>query len=263
MGLDVYLLTKVEKAADDAHEAAFDAWWETAKDLEGDERDASRKAANIPPGAGCTEVPSERYPKHLFNRRYLRSSYNGGGFNRAVPDFLGEDKGLYWMFEPVRGESDEYEFEMTDGSVKALEEVKARALEVAEALRTCDPLRVESAGVMTGLAEHMWSELPTEEQVLAWYREEAAKHADRMKDDMFGEGYSSAKGTVFGFTEGLEVLALTTGRNFLGGQAIVVYRPKREVLESYVQSAEITAEFCDEAIELIRKDGSALLHWSS
>lgn len=264
MGLDVYLVSKDEKAYDDAHEAAFDAWWETAKDLDEEARKASREAANLPPFQGRKDVPSERFPEHLFNRRYLRSSYNGSGFDRAVPDFTGQDHGLYWIFESVRGDADEYEFELTEGSVKALEEAKQRALDVAEQLRTCDPIRAESASAMRGRADHLWSDLPTEAEVLAWYREEKAKHAEREKTP-FGEGYSTAKGTVYGFTKGIEVLAVTSGRASLFGdpQAMVVFRVKPEALESYVQSAEITAEFCDEAIALIRKDGSAFLHWSS
>ncbi|WP_027946570.1 hypothetical protein [Amycolatopsis taiwanensis] len=269
MGLDVYLYSKGEQAYSDAHEKAWEDWWETAKDLDDEARKVSREAANLPPSPGLPSAPSEKYPEHLFDRRYLRSSYNGSGFNHAVPDMIGSNGAgdyphqrgsLYWIFEPVRGDSDEYEFELTEGSIPALETAKARALEIADELRKCDPLGVMSESPLFGAAEHMWRELPTESEVLDWYRSEKDRNANR--NTAWGESYSTAKGLVFGLTEGLEVLAVTLGRDSLGRpSAILVYRSQAR--DSYVQSAEITAEFCDEAISLIRRDGAAFIHWSS
>ena len=266
MGLDVYLYEKAEEESSNASEKAWDEWYERFKDVPNDDeakvaaRDALRQSS------GPTGVPSERYPEHLFNRRYLRSSYNGGGFNHAVPEFLGtvgdaayplERGSLYWIFEPVRGGSDEYSFELSDGSIAALEEAKGRALQVADELRKCEPLRTIDASCILGSQEHMWSSPPSEAQVLAWYREEKAHHAEHSIEGWFG----TAKGMVFGFTEGVEVLALTVGRGVLGEPtAIAVYRGDAS---SYIESAEITAEFCDEAIALIRRDGAVFMHWSS
>ena len=104
MGLDVYLYSRAEQESDSTH----------------------------------GDVVSEKYPEHLFNRRYLRSSYNGGGYNRAVPDFLADPDrpaaygSLDWIFEPVRVEPDEYETELTEALIPALEQAKARAIEAAE-----------------------------------------------------------------------------------------------------------------------------------
>jgi len=42
----------------------------------------------------------------------------------------------------------------------------------------------------------------------------------------------------------------------------LVYRASDGGFDSYVQAAEITAEFCDEAIALIERDGSCEMSWS-
>lgn len=280
MGLDVYLYEREQQEATDAHSKAWEAWWEKYGErdeadpavkqsklehemgISGHETDCSEcvKAA-IPEYSGSSDVPSEKYPDHLFNRRYLRSSYNGSGFDRAVPDFLGDPGrgSLGWIFEPV-GITDEYEVKLTEASVAGLEQAKTRALGIAEELRKCDPLRVMDATAMLGPGSHLWQALPTDDEVLAWYREEQKRNSGRSAP-FDSDWYSTAKGSVFGFDKGCEVLAMTLGRDVLGRPcAMAVYRS--EAVDSYIQSAEIVAEFCDEAIMLVRRDGSAYVHWS-
>lgn len=290
MGLDIYLNSRERQRQEDAYEAAYERYAEEW----GDKPDSPKKTAAreaLPQYTPSESVASTKYPDHLFNRRYLRSSYNDGGFNRAVPDMVGENHDLYWIFEPVIGDDDEpYETELTVSHTQLLEDVKKRALQVAQEIREADPLRTMSVDAMLGQAEHMWHDLPTEEQVLEWYRSEQARHQETIarreaegkdKPD-WGEdgGYSNAKGFVAGFDTGLEVLAVSLGRHPLADfgskfapgtlgstmgqlpQAVLVYRMDAEAKESYVQSAEIVAEFCDEAIELIKRDGSCVMTWS-
>lgn len=267
MGLDIYLYTAAEAAANDAHDAASNAFYERPdyEKLTEDERRAAYKA--LPPYAPQTDVPSERYPEHLFNRRYLRSSYNGGGFNRAVPDFVGADHSLYWIFEPMKREWDsEDNGDLNVLDLRLLRQCRERAEQVVEELRACDPMRVMTESPIFGDREHMWSKLPSEDQVLDWYRQEKATHASpeaRARAHWQDGGYSNAKGLVLGFDEGFEVLAITLGADPLGRPAAaVVYRPNQDAIDSYVQSAEIIVEFIDEALGLIEKDGSARISWS-
>lgn len=282
MGLDIYLYTRAQQEARNAHSQAWDAWGERFGERPDDDPATKQSAlehemgivghevdcsecvkAAVPPYQGAEDVPSEQYPNHLFNRRYLRSSYNGSGFNRAVPDFLASpdlpsDYGtLSWIFAPVRG-GEGYEVEFAEASLPKLEDTKSRALTVAEALRKCDPLRVMDANAMFGIADHMWVGPPTDDQVLAWYREEQARGSST---SVMGDSwYSTAKGTVFGFDKGAEILALTLGKDVLGRPcAMAVYRGD---VSSYIESAEIVAEFCDEAAMLTRRDGGAYMHWS-
>jgi len=261
MGLDIYLYTNDEQQSNDAYEKASEEYWQVWSD----KPDSPEKTAAKPKYQSSVDVPSKKYPDHLFNRRYLRSSYNEGGFNRAVPDMVGKNHDLYWIFEPVIGSNPEpYHTVLTNPT--ALERVKQRALNVAQDIRDSDPLRTTTADCMLGQREHQWQQLPTEDEVLAWYREEQKRERNQLSDG----GYTTAKGTIFGFGKGIEILAATLGRNSLGAilpglnqsTAVLVYRMDEETKQSYIQSAEIVAEFCDEASELIRKDGSAHMHWS-
>jgi hypothetical protein len=264
MGLDISLYTTAEHEQDERHEAEWEALWERKESGAITEAQYDELRKGITKYGGHQDPPSELYPEHLFNRRYLRSSYNASGFNHAVPDFLGtpDEGGLYWIFEPMGREWDDDEGILTLDDVPKLAESKSRALDVAARLRKCDPLRVETIhGPYLGGADHQWSKPPDGDEVLAWYRDEQTKHEGKVADDAFGEGYSNAKGTVFGFTKGLEVLACTVGRDVLGEPLpVIVYRST--AIETYIASAEITAEFCDEAIALIEADGSAYVSWS-
>lgn len=267
MGLDIYLYSVEQRRQNDAYEKASEEWyaegpdgaspWDRATE---DERSAWRAEHAY---ASSRDVPSERYPDHLFNRRYLRSSYNDGGFNHAVPDFLAttssgtrypdHEGSLYWIFEPMGREWDGDEGTLTADDVPKLAECRARALDVAERLRKVDPLRVAEEGNVFTTPRMKPADF------LAWYRKQQVER--EALPSPFGGGYSTRDGTVFGFDKGLEVLAVTVGIGTLGEPAaLVVYRS--EHVESYIQSAEIVAEFCDEAVMLIERDGSCTISWS-
>lgn len=258
MGLDVYLYDAAEAeilAKWDAYDALSDSDETTQEELE-----AAKPSEACPYGSA---VPSHQHPEHYFNRRYLRSSYNDGGFNNAVPEFTGTNHGLYWIFDPLERDWDGGSGHLSPADLPALAKCRERALQVVEELRACSPLRTLEKSSCTGPAEHLWHTLPTADEVLAWYREEAAKNAASPRPSYFGESYSNAKGLVFGFAKGLEVLAVTLGRDVLGRPAaVLVFRPSGEALESYVQSAEIVVEFIEEAIMLVEQGGSAYMRWS-
>lgn len=260
MGLDIYLRTSNYAAASDARDQAWNEVYDSGRwnEMNEQEKDAWR-AANPWPESG--ETASEQYPDHLFNRRYLRSSYNGGGFNHAVPSLLGSPTdetypnqrgSLYWIFEPMGREWDGDEGTLTADDVDKLRESKARALQVADELRKSDRLRVMTA------SPNMFSEPPTttDDEALAKYREAVA--AGRIRPDGW---WSNAEMDVFG--EGLTVLAAIPGKATFGIPGVhLIYRQADEGFESYIQSAEIVAEFCDEALGLIERDGSCSMSWS-
>lgn len=260
MGLDISLYTKAEHEQSERHWREWEALWERYERGEITEEKRSELVEDITEYASHESPPSEKYPDHLFNRRYLRSSYNSGGFNRAVPDLVGEDHGLYWIFEPLGREWDGDEGGLAESDIPALNEARKRAEQVAGELGECDRLRAEAIhGPLIGPQDHMWSKLPGEAEVLTWYRE----HARRERRPFDGGGFSDAKGTVLGFEKGMEVLAITVGKFLFSGSApIIVYRLDQDVLDSYIQSAEITAEFIEEAISLIERDGAAYISWS-
>lgn len=205
------------------------------------------------------DVPSERWPDHLFNRRYLRSSYNDGGFNHAVPDLIGsagdkaypnERGSLYWIFEPMGREWDGNDATLAIDDILKLKAAKTRALEVAEAMRNSDRLRVQT------VSPNVFAKPPTfsDSEALAMYRGTISERAIGPDD-----WWSNRDMMVFG--DGLAVLAAIPGKITFGIPGVhLIYRA--EDIESYIQAAEITAEFCDEAIGLIKRDGSCRISWS-
>lgn len=261
MGLDVYLYTKAEAAANEAHNEASNAFYERPDydKLSDDEKAEIR--TTIPPYESQKDVASERYPDHLFNRRYLRSSYNGGGFNHAVPQMLGhsgdvsyphERGSIYWIFEPMGREWDGDDGNLTAADVDALRASKARALEVADGLRKADRLRVVtiSPNFLMAPPEH------DDDAALRLYRTHIAGR-DIKPDDW----YSTRDLEVFG--DGLKVLAAIPGKATFNVPGVhLIYRQPDEGYDSYIQSAELVAEFCDEAIALIERDGSCSMSWS-
>lgn len=258
MGLDIHLKTREYVAADAVRDAAWNEVYDSGRwdAMSDDEQKAWREAY---PWPDREETASAKYPDHLFNRRYLRSSYNGGGFNHAVPELLGSADGTYpgergslgWIFEPVRLD-DQYELELTKASIPALREAKKRALQVVDDLRKCDRLRVltVSPNIFAGPPK------TSDNEALAKYRGEVTK--GRITADGW---WSNVEMDVFG--SGLSILAAIPGQATFGEPGVhLIYRQADEGFDSYVQSAEIVAEFCDEAIALIERDQSCFMTWS-
>lgn len=260
MGLDIYLYTAIDAAQNDAHDKASTAFYERPDydSLGEDERKAIRDA--LPPYVPHADVRSHSHPGHLFNRRYLRSSYNGGGFNHAVPQLLAssgekeyphERGSLYWIFEPMGREWDGDEGELTHDDIDKLLLCKGRAEEIVGLLAESDRLRV------TSVSPNIFSARPTstDDDALKMYRNELPL---RDPETWYSKGTDL---NVFG--NGMTLLAAVPGKGTFGEPAVhLIYRPADEGIDSYIQSAEIVVEFCDEAIALIQRDGGARISWS-
>jgi hypothetical protein len=265
MGLDIYLYTAAQAAQNAAYEKASEEWWADGPDgtsprdrATEEERQAWSAQYSY---TGCDDVPSEEFPEHLFNRRYLRSSYNGAGFNRVVPDLVGSSTekeypnargSLYWIFESMGREWDGDEGILGPEDIVRLRAARIRALDVADALLKSDRLRVLT------ISPNMFGPRPTLDDAgaLAKYRTKAAERP--IADD---DWWSNIDMEVFG--GGLTVLAALPGMATFNIPGVhLVWRMDEDGIESYVQSAKITAEFCDEAIMLIERDGSCKMSWS-
>lgn len=264
MGLDVSLYERKQAEQSDKHWAEWEALFarKEAGELTDEEWDVQRKL--ITPDSDRTrdaEVKSDTNPEHMFTRRYLRSSYNSGGFNSVAENFGGHD--LYWIFEPLQMDFEDVDGWLREDDIEGLRLCRERALQVADEIANWDRIMVaEFHGPILGDAAHLWDKLPTKEQVLEWGREELTKE----KNDLFGSGgYSTAKGSVF--SDGFELLAITLGEDrYAFGRAPVtaygIYKSNDENTAFYEEAARITAEFCEEAIALIQRDGSVQMSWS-
>lgn len=250
MGLDIYLYTDAEQKKNNAYEKAAEEFYDRERTEE--EKKAFREQWDY---TFYTSVPSREHGGGTLNdRRYLRSSYNGGGFNNAVPQMLGREASYYWIFEGIQPDQ-EPDIELTAASIPALEAARGRAEKIAADLRELSaPVKV-----MTVSHNMFRAQSPkTAEEALAWYREQASKG-----DSAPGGGsWSNIDGHFFGGSP-VEVVAAVPGVSVLGEPGVhLVYRLDDDVTDHYAQSAEVAAEFTEEAIELIRKDGAVHMHWS-
>lgn len=255
MGLDIYTYTKAQHEVQEAHNAKWahmeERDWDT---IPQEERDLYFKEQGALPGSD--DVPSKDFPDNINNRRYLRSSYNRGGFNAIVPEVTNrEDFTYYGIFEPL-GDLSTYLIEVTDSF--RVEECKRRAEEVVaalEALKGSPIYRVNSERALS-LRPDDTNGVLTSEQALDMWRtalNEPSPH---------GWGWSNAHGSFFGPDEPLRVVAAIAGKDILGGPCVHLVYQLDELHSSYLESAKIVVEFCDELLDLVKQDGAAYIHWS-
>ena len=272
MGLDVYLNTversKAQEAYSKAWEEAYESGWD---DLTDEEKKAFREKW---PWPSQEDVPSQTNPEHLFNKAYLRSSYNEGGFEAVVPPWLAkpadeeaeeqesgvtnpENYGsLAWIFEPVRSlEPSDYDIQLAFEHVPYLHECHARAAEVARGLGA---LRETGALKVSQLAAPFPGRELTKQEAITFAQDALSRQA-------FGGdgGWTNGIGTYFG-KEGLQVIAAIPAKRQYGFDPMyyLVYRASQDDLQWYHEAALIVGEFINYAIELVERDGSAELVWS-
>jgi len=197
-----------------------------------------------------TDAKSTLYPSNICTPTYLRSSYNEGGFNSAVPRFLkDENTTLYHIFEPILGsEDEEYEHRVTDPGKVML--VQDRARDVARRLRALtNPLTTISVRTLGGTG---FSEI----DAINWAEAELAKET-KWGAYQCRDGYIDPEGTT--------VVGATLGRR--GEMLLVVRAVDADGLpwsRHYAESAEIVAEeFCQTLLDLIESDGAAIMGWSA
>lgn len=178
------------------------------------------------------EKPSEKYPEHHCNRAYLRSSYNSAGFNTVVRRLTGKD--LYWVFNPRNVNEEGYII----FSERELKEAKKRALSLVKELKAIDyPLGVTyQDSQSTKNYVHI-------DDVISLVNNELEKYK---KGGAMGD-YASSNGKFF-FRNPLKVVALLPGKSPFGYCVWVVYEMPKDVFEYYIQTAEITVEFIEEAL---------------
>lgn len=192
---------------------------------------------------------SRLHPDHLCNRRYLRSSYNDGGFNRVVGKLLGITLDDIFLPEAVPervtagGDDDEDDYSPPSWPKEHLSRARERAVECRDKMRAVAlPLATFDVG------PNMFSLPPriTEEEALSI----AAKQMERVTEkdnEAFGYNYSNKDGQFF--LKGLEIVAAIPGVDLFGKQTVHIVH-KMTGWDWYLQMADIIVEFIDEALAM-------------
>lgn len=193
-------------------------------------------------GAGDArgDVPSERWPEHLCNRRYLRSSYNAGGFNQVVGNLIGVT--LYEIFgyrfdgDGVEGtvpyDEDTDEGGYWEPSKAHLEAALVRANAVRDQLNVAAPLAVEALRPAWNLHE----EGPKNAN------QAMAVALEKLNADASFDSFSCREGTFF-TKEPMTVKAVVYG-------ATEFYVVHETDLTFYRQMADVIVEFIEDALAM-------------
>ena len=206
------------------------------------------------PGVGKTEyggtldLDSATYPEHICKRNYLRSSYNGSGYNSVVGNLLGLD--WYWVFAPAGAGRDEYRLTPTKAQLR---ECRERAVQQVADLAAAAGIGVEFYA--SAPARPHDGIIASDEDAIAAYRKQAAEDAART-DTFMGHSNSNSVGYWFLADESLTVKAIIPGKGFMGAGAYVVFDIDPTF---YRQAAELVVEFIDYALSQRRP----VISWSS
>lgn len=188
-----------------------------------------------------TDAKSERFPEHVSGPRYLRSSYNDGGFNSVVGNLIGKD--LYWIFEYEEGKEEPYDEETETGgdwfiTRDQLTAARERAVQARDELAAVKvPLAAFSVSpvVPSTLNDRAAIKLVTEQ-------------LERPRDERSFRSYSNRDGHFY--LDGIEILGLIPGRDVLGRECTHVVH-KLDV-KYYLDTCEIIIEFIDTALAMER-----------
>lgn len=191
-------------------------------------------------GMESIELPSSKYPDHLFKIGYFRSSYNEGGIQRILRNL-----DLPTLDDVFDQTSDDYEFQ--PNWEKSLERIN----DLIEKFKSAGAYRVShvSKNIFGG-----GPKITTEKEALNVFLEEL----ERNKDTEYN--YSNAKG-VFSFHEPTKVLAMIPGTFELLGQHECIYVVTQSDNEWYIQALEIVKETIEYVLSQENKE-QYYLHWS-
>jgi hypothetical protein len=185
------------------------------------------------------EEDSTLYPDHMFKIGYFRSSYNGGGINSVLTNFVGMD--LYYIFN--RNRNDEYHFQPDWADViKRCDEVLSafenKILEVGGLYKTFD------VGMnMFESIETLGDRCNSEEDALHLFTAEITRYMTNKKSGTYrGIGsYTNSNGEFF-FDKPLNIVSLVPGTKYKRPVTYVIYKEDDETLNWYRNAIEIVKE---------------------
>jgi len=178
------------------------------------------------------ELPSKKYPDHMFKIGYFRSSYNDGGFERVLFNLgLGN---MDWIFG-VTEDNPGYEF------VPNWKEAKKRSKEILRQFKKKPALRC----TQVRMNELAIPKVKDSADAMEVFMKELARFKNEKGG--FGGSYSNSEGTFY-LDEPMKIMALIPGStpSYFGkgntSTMNVVYESDNTF---YLQALEIIVETCE------------------
>jgi len=250
MGLDVYLYHwqnfEEDVKIEEEYERKCSEIWETEEENKARKlcEELKKKMGLVGwgevPRKSKIELPSKKYPDHLFKIGYFRSSYNCNGFNNVMSR-VGLPT-LYDIFNVKRG--DDYHIlpnwkESLERANKAIEAFKAF-------LRK--PISKYQAVYCSSI-----DKVKSEREALKVFEEELKRNKHY--------SYMSRKGDFY-FGKPLKVYGVIQGEGFLNEGVYLIYEVDKEFYNWYFQALEIVKETIEYVLNN-PKEGKYVMVWSS
>lgn len=189
------------------------------------------------------EMPSPKYPDHLFKIGYWRSSHNDSGFNRMLRKFVGKD--LYDVIQEVRSGTTHVKPNWKD----ALHNAQRLQTSFAKFLEAFGPYKVQeiSSNPFKSLQEET---VTSESEALTAFLSEINKGVNAKV------GWQGKHGILY--PKGIEVLGVIEGKSMspVHGEVeaqYLIYKPKLEEGQGpydwYTQALEIVIETIEYVLE--------------
>lgn len=182
-------------------------------------------------GRHVHRVPSETNPEHMWNKTYLRSSYNQAGFNRVTKNLTGMD--LYSVFElSDNPREDEHGVVHVD-----FQAARGRAVALVNKLLSSDRLYVT-----TLVADPFEGRLKISPR-------EAVEKFRQVRDGQPADSREFSTRDGMFFLDGLQIYGIVRGGGVAGLPAVHVIH-ECDDFDWYLEASRILVEFIEYALTL-------------
>lgn len=253
MGLDVYLYKNKDHKK-------FKALHKKMRELEDNDQYDSDEFKKLEAEAETLEervkeTPSSKYPDHLCNLGYLRSSYNSGGMNSVLRRTIGKD--LYDIFDPPEGEY--FVAPDWEACLKRAKDTLKEFQDYVELKGGFDVMEVSHNSFVS------MNELPKDSgTALEIFFKQYEQNKKRVHNPAFDDGYnwySNREGEYF-MGKQPAIIAAIPGVSVLKSPCMfLVYKKDKADFDFYTQALEIVVEMCEWVLKQDEPD-LYTLHWS-
>ena len=206
----------------------------------------------------------------FMNSTYLRSSYNGAGFDRVVPQLTGDEtltfqdiffEALDNCFSPMT-KPEVYEIDNDDGddgrtfwrkeNIPHLEMASDRAWDAFYKIKAADRFAQET--LLLAHDNDSYERLDEDRATVTYLKE---KNENKTGEPRYRKGYNHF------YHDGLTIVSILQTMWASRPTITIVYQVSEEWVIGYMEAAKAAAKFAQRAIDIIKKEGEVEFVWSA